>query len=1131
MLCPGCGRDNRGEARFCDGCGATLERRCPSCERELRSGARFCDGCGASIDAPVRPDRAQTPSPSTLPTLPTAPPEAGRAQVPERDPRDYTPKHLADAILQSKSALEGERKQVTVLFADVKGSMELAEQLDPERWHEILDRFFQILADGVHRFDGTINQYTGDGIMALFGAPIAHEDHAERACYAALELRDTLRTYADELRMDLGLTFSTRVGINSGEVVVGKIGDDLRMDYTAQGMSVGLAQRMESLADGGNALLTEHTARLVEGYFELRDLGETRVKGLQRPVRVSELVGLGAQRTRLDRARARGFSSFVGRDSERKALESALEKALLGQGQVIGVVAEAGIGKSRLCARFLEDCRARGIEVQQTTGLAHGRNLPLAPILQLLRDTFGIDERDGEQAQRDKIAGRIVLGDESLTAALPLVLDFMGVPDPKRPVPPMEPEARQHQILDVVRRMTQVRSARSPAVWLIEDLHWLDPASDAFVANLVDAVPGTRTVLLLNFRPEYRAAFAGRSTYQQIPLHPLGPAELGQLLGELLGDDPSLEGLSDLICERTGGNPFFVEEVIRTLEEEGVLSGKRGAYQLARTVEELSIPTSVQTVLAARIDRLAGPAKQALQTAAVAGAAFSRGLLAAATDLSETDLDCALRDLVNSELIFQEFLYPEPEYAFRHALTREIAYRTVLGEGRARRHAAVALALEKDDPARVDERAALIAHHWENAQEPLQAARWHRRAATWSGRAQLGEALRQWARVRELLLGIDAPTEVLELRLEALNALITLSSPGQGLDTLESLIDESHEIARQSQEPRIAARAHFSLGAYFLFRQESARAHVELGEAYRIACDHDPDFVGSVLSLYVIAVYDSGRPQQAADTILEFEQRFASRLDVGRAEIGVSPLVVGLSYRALWLGTVGRFHEGAVELERALEMGHAQGDPAALSMIQFNATCRAVEAGNIDDALASARRATEHGQDATTVLAQAIALAGAGRWAEAEAAFSERERSALSALLRVWAHLRGLALHGIGQTDRALALLRDAAQHARNGGSVIVETRVRLTLACILIQSAGTSARGEIETNLARVESLISQTGAILYSAGLQEARAEWLTAQGETVRARHELAEAQRRYAEMGADGHAARVGRVLTR
>ena len=411
MICSSCTQSNPIEARFCNGCGAPLARRCSRCDTENPPGARFCNGCG-----------------SALGSIAAAPVAA--STVPARDARTYTPKHLADKILQSRSALEGERKQVTVLFADVKGSMELAEQLDPEEWHRILERFFAILTEGVHRFEGTVNQYTGDGIMALFGAPIAHEDHAQRACYAALHLRDELARYTTEVKREYGISFSTRMGINSGEVVVGSIGDDLRMDYTAQGHTVGLAQRMESLASPDSCYLTSATAALAGGYFALENLGEFRVKGVVEPVHVHRLIGVGTARTRFDISRAKGLSRFVGRTTDMRTLDDAVMQTAAGNGQVVGVVAEAGAGKSRLCFEFLESCRARGMRVYEGHAVAHGKNIPLLPILELFRAWFGITSQDDARSAREKIAGRMVVLDESLAETLPLLYDFLGVADP-----------------------------------------------------------------------------------------------------------------------------------------------------------------------------------------------------------------------------------------------------------------------------------------------------------------------------------------------------------------------------------------------------------------------------------------------------------------------------------------------------------------------------------------------------------------------------------------------------------------------------------------------------------------------------------------------------------------------------
>ncbi|HJQ83117.1 MAG TPA: AAA family ATPase, partial [Candidatus Binatia bacterium] len=557
---------------------------CPSCGHPSEAGARFCAACGTPLAA----------APATA--LPR------------------TPDHLAAKILASRATIEGERKQVTVLFADVKGSMDLAEGLDPEDFHHVMQRFAGLLADGIHRFEGTVAQFTGDGIMALFGAPIAHEDHAARACWAALHLRDELRRYADELRLAKGLNFSVRTGLNSGEVVVGQIGDDLRMDWTARGHTVGLAARMEQLAEPGHIYLTEHTARLVAGFFRLRDLGPLAVKGASAPIRIHELEGVGPLRTRLDASRRRGFSRFVGRTDEMATLEAALAQALDGAGQVASVVGLAGVGKSRLCHEFLERCRARGIPVYEGHCLAHGRTLPYLPVLEMVRHYFGVAEHDRDEEARRKIAGTVLLLDESLRDALPLLFDFLGVADPGHPGRRLDAEAGERALTATIRRIAETRSRERPAVFLVDDVHWIDAGSEQFVASMAEWIGATRTLLVANFRPEYDDARLRQAPYRRIALEPLGTDAAATLLRELLGNDGSVADLVPRILERTAGNPFFIEEIVQALAESGGLEGTKGAYRLVRPTAELVLPPTVQSVLTARIDRLPEREKEVLQT-------------------------------------------------------------------------------------------------------------------------------------------------------------------------------------------------------------------------------------------------------------------------------------------------------------------------------------------------------------------------------------------------------------------------------------------------------------------------------------------------------------------------------------
>ncbi|MET0926080.1 MAG: adenylate/guanylate cyclase domain-containing protein, partial [Solirubrobacterales bacterium] len=695
---------------------------------------------------------------------------------------------------------------MTVLFADVKGSMDLAEQSDPEEWREIMQRFFSLLSDGVRRFEGTVDKFTGDGIMALFGAPIAHEDHAARACFAALHIEELVSGYAAELRRSKGLSFSVRIGINSGEVVAGGIGEDDRPAYTAVGHTVGLAQRMEALAEPGKAYLTEHAAKLAAGYLELKDLGEFEVKGASRPIGVFELVGVGAARSRLDLSRERGLSSFVGRADELKVLEDALENAGKGNGAVIGIVAEPGVGKSRLCYELAERCHNREIAVYEAQAQAHGQAIPFMPVLQMLRGYFGIEDRDSDRVAREKIAGRLLLLDESFADDLPLVFEFLSVPDPERPSPQISAEARQRALRGVIRRIYQVPSRTETVVNVVEDLHWMDEGSEEFLAEMVAAVEDTRTLAVLNFRPEYKAAWMNSRVYHRISLAPLGPEATAELIAALAGDDPSLDGLAEVIHERTGGNPFFIEEVVRELVETGTLEGERGAYRLVGSVEDTGVPPTVQVILAARIDRLEPASKAVLQSASVIGKEVPEPALRRVTGLDDEALEAALKELIASGFLFEQEIYPERILAFTHPLTREVAYGSQLAEQRAAAHAATAQAMIELNPERHDQLAALIAQHLEQGGEALEAARWGARAAHWAGYSHPQDALRLWRKVSELAGQLPESEETMALAVSSRVLQLDYGwRLGMEAGEAETLISEAREIAARTDDLRSLA--------------------------------------------------------------------------------------------------------------------------------------------------------------------------------------------------------------------------------------------------------------------------------------------------------------------------------------
>jgi class 3 adenylate cyclase len=1019
-----------------------------------------------------------------------------------------------------------------VLFADVKGSMELAEQVDAEEWHSILDRFFQILADGVHRFEGTVNQYTGDGIMALFGAPIAHEDHGQRACYAALHLRDKLRRYADDLRRTKGLSFSVRMGINSGEVIVGKIGDDLRMDYTAQGQVVNLARRMEQSAAPDTACLSERTVKLVEGFFRLRDLGEFDIKGMTVPVRGFELEGMGKVRTRLDLSRSRGFSQFVGRVDEMGTLELALNRALQGDGQVVGVVGQAGVGKSRLCLEFVERCRAKDIRVLEAHCPAHGKTVPLLPILELLRNSFGITAQEHDLAAREKIAGRLLLLGLASNELLSLVFDFLGVPDPDRPLPQMDPEGRQRQLYSFVRRLVQARSEREPAVLLFDDTQWIDSASDGFLTQLVEATSGTRTLLLTNFRPEYNAEWMGRSDYQQLPLAPLGAEAINELLDDLLGHHPTTIALRGLIRERTGGNPFFIEEVVQSLHESGSLVGTRGAHRLATPVEQLAIPATVQAVLAARTDRLPEREKRVLQTAAVAAVMkkrFSESLLRRVVGLPPTDLAATLSRLHGDEFICEETLYPELEYAFRHPLIQEVVYSTQLSSRRAELHAALARALEEIHSDKLDEHAALLAHHWEEAGEVLEAGRCHQRAALLIGRNDITEARRHWRRLRELARELPESREMVQLGAAACSALLNLSVWLGGDEDWEALFQEGLGFAQQTGDRRILAELHYGFAGSALAVVD-IEAYLERSrEAMLLAEQTDDAVLAARARLRVmIALGHAGRIEESlalAEELIDTPMLDATH----RWPLGSQPTLAGLWWRGYIRLYRGELDRGEEDIREALALARAEGDSGAEILCWSYLVIAGDLRSDSDHVLDYARAGVEASErsmgSAYTHLWPRIMLGLAhvlrGEWEEACMVLEEsleHVRAERGAGLNepVGLHCLARALHGAAKSEHAVAIARQALEAP--GGVLDPIIPACCTLARLLRETQGAAARLEIERALDRAAQLIEQGGLKTLSAVEREERARLAGLLGDQAAWRGGLEEAARIFEESGA-------------
>ncbi|MBI4525277.1 MAG: AAA family ATPase [Deltaproteobacteria bacterium] len=774
MHCPRCQTENPPGAKFCGECGARFEILCAACRTSNPATNNFCHGCGEALAGGTPAEK----SPSLQSDM---------------------PKHVAEKIFTSEGALEGERKQVTVLFADMKGSMALLADRDPEGARKLLDPLLERMMEAVHRYEGTVNQVMGDGIMALFGAPLAHEDHAVRACYAALRMQESVKRYAEEVQRAEGIPIQIRVGLNSGEVVVRSIGSDLHMDYTAVGQTTHLAARIEQMAMPGSILMTPDTLRLVEGYVRVKPLGLISVKGLTDSIEIYELTGAGAAQTRLQAAAARGFTGFVGREAEMETLHQALVKAYAGHGQIVTLVGEPGIGKSRLVYEFTRSHHAEEWLVLESSLVPYGKATPYLPVIALLKTYFQIEDRDDGRTIREKITGKLLTLDRALQPTLPAFLSLMDVPVEDSRWKALDPPQRRLRTLDAIKRLLLRESQVQPLTLVFEDLHWIDSESQAFLDSLIESLPTARILLLVNYRPEYQHTWTNKTYYTQLYLDPLPPESAEKLLSLLLGNESATKPLKQLLISRTDGNPFFLEESVWTLVETEILAGQRGNYRLARPIESIPVPATVQAVLAARIDRLAPKEKRLLQSAAVIGKSVPFTLQRAIADLPEEELRQGLTNLQSAEFLYETRLFPDLEYTFKHPLTHEVAHGSLLQERRQALHVRLVDAIEKLYPDRLSEHVERLAHHafegeaWEKALGYL-----HQAGKKASAQSANREAVEYFERALEALSHLPATRDALEravaIRLDLGPALIAIM--GYGAPEVEQTYTQARELCR-----------------------------------------------------------------------------------------------------------------------------------------------------------------------------------------------------------------------------------------------------------------------------------------------------------------------------------------------
>jgi class 3 adenylate cyclase/tetratricopeptide (TPR) repeat protein len=882
-----------------------------------------------------------------------------------RAPLSYTPAHLVEKIFLSKTALEGERKQVTVLFADLKGSMELLADRDPEDARAILDPVLERLMAAVHRYEGTVNQVMGDGIMALFGAPIAHEDHAVRACYAALAMQTSVQQYAAEVQRTRGVPIHIRVGLNSGEVVVRSIGSDLHMDYTAVGPTTHLAARMEQMAMPGSILLTPAVLGLAEGFVQVSTLGPVPVKGLEAPVDVYELVGASGIQRRLQATAARGLTRFVGRETEMEALSQALERARAGHGQVVACVGEAGVGKSRLVYEFLHSHRTQGWLILESSSASYGKATAYLPVCDLLKAYCHLEDRDDLRTVRAKVTGQVLTLDAALQDTVPAVLALFEALPADSPFLSLDPLQRRRRTLEALKRVLLRESQVQPLLLVFEDLHWIDSETQAVLDLLVDSLPTARVLVLVNYRPEYQHGWGSKTYYTQVRLDPLPEASADTLLQVLLGDDPGLGPLTQLLIARTQGNPFFLEESVRTLVETGVLVGERGTYRLEKPLDSLQVPATVQALLAARIDRLPPEDKRLLQTAAVIGTEVPWPLLQAIADTTDEVLYRSLAQLQAAEFLYETSLFPERAYTFKHALTHEVAYESLLHERRRTLHAHLVEALEVLAGDRRDDQVERLAHHALRGEVWPKALAYGRQAGD---KAQTRSAYREAVVCYEQALNTlphlpeqrNTREQAIDLRL----ALRTALFPSGDFGRILAALREAEALAAALDDPHRLAQVSFFLSNYFYNMGAHDQAIAAGQRALALATAGGDVVLCALANRYLGGAYlYQGDYRRAIDCLRQAVTFFDGVWRRERLGQVILPAVNSRAWLAWCHAELGTFAEGRSRGDEGLQIAEAVDHPASLMIASWGIGLLALRQGDLPRALPLLERAVGICQD------------------------------------------------------------------------------------------------------------------------------------------------------------------------
>ena len=931
MKCSKCQAENPETRKFCRECGAKLSLPCPQCGCENNPGDRFCGECGHDLAVPATPPLKAISFEEKLEKL-----------------QRYLPGGLTEKILAQRGKIEGEHRQVTVMFCDLKGFTPLSEKLGEEKVYSIMDELFEMMIHKVHEYGGTVNKGTGDGIMALFGAPIAVEDAPQRAIRSALAIQREMAKFSGTLKGETEIPpLKMRIGINTGPVVVGTLGNDLRVEFTAMGDTVNLASRMEGLAEPGTVYVTEDTFKLTEGFFRFEALGERQVKGKEKPVKAYRVIAPSTRRTRFDVSAERGLTPFVGRDKELELLLDGLERAKAGRGQAFSIIGEAGVGKSRFLYEFRKAAGSEDVNFLEGKCLSFSQNVAYHPVIDMLKSNFDIREDDEDYHIRDKVKkGLKQLGVDE-TSTLPYLLELLSVKDSGIDKIPMSPEGKKDRMMEAIRRIVLKGSEISPLILAIEDLHWTDRGSEEAMKYLLESIAGARVLLILTYRPEFVHTWGSRSYHSQVTLNRLSNRESLAMITHILGTEEIETALEELVLEKTEGVPFFIEEFIKSLKDLKIIEKKDGVYHLTRDIQDVTIPGTIQDMIMARVDALPDAARRVLQTGSAIEREFSHALIKRVMGIPEQELLSHLSLLKDAELLYERGIYPHSTYIFRHALTREVVYSSILADRKKKLHLGIGDAIEDVYKDNLDENYGALAEHYISGENYEKGSEYCRQAekksmVTGSINDAIAYGEKRVACLERLPYTGEEEKRIIDARVSLGLYYIQINRHVKAKEAVEPVI----ELASQRNYKRRISQISTILGTYsYLVEEDFPKAFKYLEDAFTIA-----EELNDTLSL-VMAAYWLG---WALTLDCEYEKAsyyLDKALDFSIAANALWSIAIFKSVISVFLYDFqGKVDLGHRTSDEALRIAEESGDPYSKATAHTSYGCSCYFKGLLDEA-------------------------------------------------------------------------------------------------------------------------------------------------------------------------------------